>query len=463
MWAVGPDDLTLDGLPAAKHERTPRTFGTELLKRYEDIRAALQVPPLDEAIAYLRDVGEPAHQVVLVVTDQPEGSPGFEQDTFTFGPLIERYVGEHYRLERKVRIRRLRCGDTSIDEVGREVDAWLGAWRREYDSMSFLVNLAVPAVSTALLLGCLDSCPDKTTALDRSTPRHVRPMDVVRRVRISSRRRDVCTAIEHGRFGAALNLLGDEEDVGVPGYIYRTLHAALESADQRLRFDLESARRTLAAARKESELPQDLYQEVVEIQGGLPLRDDSAGLLRELYHNAIEKLRHGEYADFILRLFNFQQAALRRAAEQRGVRFVRRGEYLDPSWLDAHPQFVAFAGSWKSPDGSTDLRLDGGRATGLLLLCLTSYLQSERSLTREILQAAEGILSVVELRNRCFAAHDFAQVSLQDITGRFGASTRDLVDAMWVLYAGASGQSVGPDPFTQTINLCQRLLQPNGA
>lgn len=462
IWAVGPDDITLDGKPATTHGCAPRPFGEQLLKRFEDVRATLHAPMLDNAITYLRDIGEIPHQVVLVVTDQQPGSRGFEHDTCTFAPLLDRYVRYRHGLEKKCSVRRLRCHNLAIDEIGREADGWLGNWAREYDDLYFLMNLAMPAISTALLLGCLDACPDKVTALDGVLTGDTRPMDVVRRVRVSSRRRDISTAVEHGRFGAALNLLPeDEEDLGIPGYAYRTLRAVLGSADQRLRFDLEGARQSLVAARKESALPQDLYKQVAELHRGVPSPDDTTGLLRELYHNALQKLRHGEYADFVLRLFNFQQAALRQAAERRGVRFVRRGEYLDPKWLEAHPQFEAFVTSRPGPDGYETLRLDGGRATGPLLLALAAYLQTERVLPRDVLQAAEGIQAVVELRNRCFAAHDFAQVGAADITKRFRAGIRDLIDAMWVLYAGASGQDVGQDPFRRATALCQRLLAPH--
>src|SRR5947209_4745833 len=86
IWPIGPQDLTLDGMSARGHGCVPRAFGERLLAQFEDVQTRLQVPPLDQAIAYLRDIGEAPHQVVLVVTDHAPGSTSFDEDTCTFGP-----------------------------------------------------------------------------------------------------------------------------------------------------------------------------------------------------------------------------------------------------------------------------------------------------------------------------------------------------------------------------------------
>lgn len=459
VWAIGPADLSVNGA-VLEMNGAPRSAGNAVLAKYQEQPDVLRVPALDATIRYLRDVGQPPHQVILVVTDQPDGASGREQDTCALGTVVDKYLREQYDFQKPPRTWRLRCPGSSLDDVSREMTTWLGALDREYDAVYLVMNLAVAAIATALLLGALDMCPDRLGALDVLADGEVRPMDIVRKVRVGAHCRDIRTALLHGRFGAAHDLVPrDAEEIGLPGYAHRTLLAVLESADQRLRFDLDGARQSLAKARREAALPAHLYQQVTTLRRWLPENDDPAALLRELYYNADQQLRHAEYADFVLRLFNFQQAALRQTAEKGGVRFIRKGEYLDPAWLQTHPRFEEFAACWPSPGGGKGVRLDEGRATGPVLLCLAGHLHVERRIPRDILDAALCIQSVVDLRNRCFAAHDFGQVTWEDIATRLKGDRRDILDVMWVLYAGATGQDIGRDPFDGTAHLSEMLLK----
>jgi hypothetical protein len=314
-------------------------------------------------------------------------------------------------------------------------------------------------MSTAMILCALQFCPDKVTPLYAPLGEDVRPTNVLQHTRAAQRRRDLCTAVEHGRFAAAVPLVPERaEQLGIADYAHRTLRAILASAEQRLRFDLVGARQSLVTARREAQLSDEVHSQIALLHNSLPANSDIAGLLAELYHNAGQKLRHHEYADFVLRLFNFQQAALRHAAERAGVTFYRNGEYLTPECLQAHPDFEQFVATCAAPDGSEQIELQGGRATGPLLLCLAAYLQKEGKLPTALQPVAQHLQQVAGLRNRCFATHDFRTVGRADLEAAFDGTNDDILEAMAMLYEGATGRTLGPDPFGVTERLARDLL-----
>jgi hypothetical protein len=248
-----------------------------------------------------------------------------------------------------------------------------------------------------MVLVALESCPEKVTQLYAPLGEEVRPTNVIQRTRANQQRHELMTALEHGRFGSAVLALGEHgEQLGIADYAHRVLNALVQSADGRLRFDLDGARACLSVARREPRLDDELHNGVAALQRSLPQNDDIPGMLAELYHNAGQKLRHGEYADFVLRLFNFQQAALRYAAERAGVKFHRNGEYVREEWLTDHPGIQEFAAAFPNPEGELGINIRSGQATGPFLVCLAGYLSDTGALSPEVqeigarLQTAAG-------------------------------------------------------------------------
>lgn len=461
VWPVSPISLQVDGEPIALDDSGLRSGAEEIARRLTEIGDSLCVPDLDRAMAFLGP-GEKPDRVALVVADHPEGSATFAYDSAPLVPVLKKYLAARHGIERKVAVKTLRCDCSSIDEVCSEAEKWFAEWNGECSRIHLLMNGAEPTISTALLLTGLQLSPETTTPLTMTASGFLRPMDTIRKARASGRRRDVSTTIRFGRFGAAIELLGEEEDAGMPGYAFRALCAVLASADRRLRFDLAGARQSLTDAMRETQLPSELFDDIGHLQQGIPESSDDSGLLRELYNNALDKLGRGEYADFVLRLFNFHQSALRQIIETRGVPFERKGEYVNTSWLERAPAFAEFADRWESPGGGKGIQVADGRATGPFLMCLLEFLASTGAVLGDVLAAAKTIQKVANLRNRCFAAHDFHQVTLEDIREPFSHKW-ELTSAMWVLCVTATGRDPGVHPLKTSAEICERLLEIRSA
>lgn len=458
ICTVGNRDLEIDGQSAADRGQTMREMAADILGRYDELRDRLTAPMIERSVRYLRDVDEFPDQLVLVVTDRPEGTPYRENDTCSAGEVVARCLRERYGIA-KTFIKRLQGVPASVDAVMGEVSRWFPKWNSEFDRIFLVTTGGTPAMATAMLLCALECCPDKVTPLYVPLGGEPRPMDVIRRVLASNRRDDLAIAVAHERFGAALEIMPPTSDgLGVSPAAHRALQEVLAGADQRLRFDLAAAHHCLALARREAGLSEHAYQRLVELQHGLPEPGDAAGLLGELFHNAWQQCRHEEYADFALRLFNFQQAALRLASERAAVRFSGKGEFIASEWLEGERAFADACAAWIAPDGTTGLEIRGGRATGPILLCLVHYLAGTRQLSPAVYEAAARLQRVADLRNRSFAAHDFDPVRRADLEQRFGGSLDEMRDTMRELYCRATGKDLGADPFELTQELCRTLL-----
>jgi hypothetical protein len=372
--------------------------------------------------------------------------------------VLSRYVQDRHNVEMKSRVRILHKEPDMLDEVVRQIKTWFAEWDREYERIYLVTDRGPTAIATGLVLCALECSPDKVVPLHAGIDANVRPMHVVQQIQTTQRRHALWNALAHGRFAAAVSLIPERgEQLELQDYEHRTLRTVIVSTEQRLRFDLDSARSTLGDAREESMLSTSLHAEIAKLQKSLPSDDDIPGLLAELFHNARQKLSHEEYADFVLRLFNFQQAALRYAAERCGVKFNQSGSAFSSKWLEKESKFVVFAQTYKYPKG-TGLDLQGGRVSGLTLLCLADYFYAQKQLPEIVPNAAWRLQSISELRNRCFAAHDFKSVGREELEGQFAGSQSDILEMMHDLYIGSTGNAIGCDPYQITVSLCRDLL-----
>lgn len=408
IGTVGSNDLQLDGQTAHQRQQTMREFGKYARDQYQELQGRITAPMLDRAMEYLRDVGELPDQLVLIVTDQPESRPRRDGDTAFAGEVIARRLGERFHVPKRPSIKRLGCVPALIDPVMDQFEVWFPQWAEQYEHIFLMTTGGTPAMSTAMVLVALESCPEKVTQLYAPLGEEVRPTNVLQRTRANQHRHELLTALDHGRFGSAVLALGERgEQLGIADYAHRVLKALVQSADARLRFDLDGARACLAVARREPRLDDELHNGVAALQRSLPQNDDIPGMLGELYHNAQQKLRHGEYADFVLRLFNFQQAALRYAAERAGVEFHRNGEYVREEWLLAHSDFSDHAAHFAPRDRQRVCLMPVQSQVGAKE---PSRLVGYDAILSELTEGSRRLVGGVELQHRIWPGRPFREL-----------------------------------------------------
>ncbi len=463
ICTIGQRDLTIGGRTAEDCGKRGkiREFGADLRRRYVEVSGEIAAPIIDRALEYLRDGDGLPDEVILVATDQPKESPHHAGDTCEVAEVIKRYVEERHR-PKKVWVKCLKDNPSNLDTVMITVAGWLRNWAKQYDRMELVLTGGTPGMTNGVLLSALEVCPERIAALYVAPDGGVRDLDVVRRVRAGQSERDFVLALQQHHFGSALLLFEqDSEAFELPPSVAKAIKALLRSAPERLSFRLPEARQSLAEAQRTTRLPDDLYPVLTSLLQGFPGEKDSAGLLHELFYNAGEKLRHEEYADFVLRLFNLHQAALRQAAERAGVMFQGDADCVADSWLEAEPGFTPFAHSWPYTR-SHGVTLDIKRGGRLVLLCLAAYLSEKGTVSPEVSRNGERLDPLAQLRNKCFAAHDFEPVDRSEVERRFAGSIEDVVEAMTALCRAATNREIAPNPFEQTVDLCQRLLHRQG-
>lgn len=464
ICTVGKRDLTLDGATAESRGQTMRAFCTEVQSSYAQVGERLAAPIIDRALEHLHAAGESPQAVMLVVSDQPKTAPAHfrDADTAITGEILKGYLRERFGVS-QVWLWPIRANPTDLDEVMAVVRRNLQEKTAAYTRLDLLVTGGTPQMTAGLLLAALEVCPGKITPLYIPDSGRVRALDVVRQMKIAQRRRDIWDALEARQFAAAKALLEvPAEEVGLSVRRLEALRAIVKSAVERQSFRVSSTREQLSAARRTPRLADELYDQIDKLMRDVPAENDEAALLSELYYNAHLKLCHEEHADFVLRLFNFHQAALRQAAERAGVDFERNGEFLASRWLKSEPGFRAFVQAWKNPSNDSTLDLGDGRATGPILLCLAEFLEREGQMPPGVYRAAQRLQPLASLRNKCFAAHAFKPVDQREIERTFGGSLDEVRKSMTTLYEGATGRSLPPDPFKATVRLGQTLLLEEG-
>jgi hypothetical protein len=93
-----------------------------VLERYDELKDRLRAPMLERALQYLSDVGEVPDQLVLVVSDRPEGTPYRESDTCYAGQVLATLLRERYDIQKKTSIKRLSGVPAMIDPVMRDLE-----------------------------------------------------------------------------------------------------------------------------------------------------------------------------------------------------------------------------------------------------------------------------------------------------------------------------------------------------
>jgi hypothetical protein len=196
------------------------------------------------------------------------------------------------------------------------------------------------------------------------------------------------------------------------------LLALLTYARQRVNFNFRQARAAL-----DSVPPEERPAAVDALRRELR-PDEGWWLLHEIVHNAELRLRVGDYGDFLVRLFRFDEAARRHTALELGARFEDwdgepdpGGELVDPAWLGQRPDLEAYFEK-KEVHRVTDGR---ARATRFVLDLLIAFLarQQGKEAPLQLLKRLGRVNQLSSVRNSSFTTHTFDGITARRMTAAF--------------------------------------------
>ena len=444
---VGARDVMVEG----RVLKPARGEGRRLLDEYPDVAPRLAFPIIEPCLRYIieqhpdsDDQPGGVDRLVLFGTDQPD--PTYRpSDTLFFAELAARrlpaLLGGRVRSAKRQFIQEI--NPALYDETFEKFDDLLTELPHEgVETCYVIVCGGVPACNTALLLQGVRHYGDRLRVV--YLPQGGEPQELRAGQQVINTFREAA-AIEHlERLDFANALPRLERLRADPGLMGLVAYAA-----QRFAFDFRSAQATLLQSLRDGDrsvrgfihqrLRHDLDLLLAE-DGG---HERLAALLRELYWNAAITYRHRRYADFLGRVYRFQEAVLRYLVERifglptdlkpavRGANQARWNE-----GIQANPQLLAFLGARTVEEEPLDWKKIGRPTYKALLSYATNEglgLNAEgkpllspggRGRYDALLSRINAFDRLVELRHRTIIGHDFEGVSEELVLAHYKGSPK---------------------------------------
>ncbi|MEM2889793.1 MAG: hypothetical protein QW358_00380 [Candidatus Hadarchaeum sp.] len=402
-----------------------REEGKRLLDTYDSCAELLTFPIVEPLIRYLlARHPEETINLYLFGTDQPD--PKFQStDTLYFTRLMARrlpvMLGERLHAQ-VVDVKDINPSyyDRAFEAYGRLLPDLL---KREIATCYVALAGGVPACNTALLLQAVRYFGDRLEVLYTPIDGEPIPIRVGRQILSSFREAAALERLEQLDFTGALPLM---RSLGAsPGLC----HLA-EYAVRRLDFDFQVARHALEEVLAEGDedlrdwVTKTLRHDLDLLLGEADSTTRLAALLRELNWNAAICWKHRRYADFLSRVYRFQEAALRYLIEKifdlptdMGPKTAQTTLQRWEEGIQARPELREYL---EHPEKKIDWRLISRPVYKAMLSFAveeehadknTLLSASERQQYAALLERVNALDPLVELRHRTIVGHDFQGVS----------------------------------------------------
>lgn len=428
---VGNRDLILEG--EAGPPRPARGEGRRLLDEYPTVAARLTFPIIEPCLRYVV-AQHPGgiDRLVLYGTDQ-EGSAYRANDTLHFAELGARrlptLLGDALKMADWQPVWDI--NPALYDEAFEKYDELLltGLSYNEVDVCYVVITGGIPACNTALLFQGVRHFGDRLRVV--YLPQGGEPQELRAGQQVMDAFREAA-AVEHLQRLDFANALPRLERLGID----RGLVGLVAYAAQRCAFDFRSAQDTLLHALRDGDRPvrefvhQRLRHDLDPLLTEDGDRERLSALLRELYWNAAITYRHRRYADFLGRVYRFQEAVLRYLVEtvfglptDLGPKVRKANQRLWSEGIRANPGLVAFL-AMRAVDGKPlDWEVIGRPAYKALMSYATNEMEGldaqgkpllspgERKKCTALLSRVNKLDPLVELRHRTIIGHDFEGVS----------------------------------------------------
>jgi len=416
---IGSRDVLLDG----QEIRPARTEGERLLTDYKACAARLSFPIVEPVLRYLLE-RHPSEELLLYLFGTDQADPRFQPtDTLYFAQLMARRLPEV--LDERVRAWAVNVQGINPSYYDLAIEAYdrlLADIHAPQVSVCYVALAGgVPACNTALLLQGVRRYGDRLQVVYTPQGSEPVPIRAGQQILDSFREAAAVERLKEWDFANALPLLRSLRVA--PGFCYLAEYAA-----RRLDFDFQSARESLENALKHGDLETRgfIQQSLRHSLDDLLERNESqtrlTALLRELNWNAAICWRHRRYADFLARVYRFQEAVLRYLVEK----YYHLPTDMSPAarqatcqqWeqgINAVPGLVNYLQTLAEKE-NLDWHLNGRKTHQALLAFalrpeVTIVPPSRRDFFAAIVKRVNALDRLVELRHRTIVGHDFQGVS----------------------------------------------------
>lgn len=432
---IGLRDVILDGDPI----KPPREMGEQLLKRLDrepDLAEQFSFPIIDPCLRYIFQQ-YPGEKIELTLFGSDQLDVKYNQsDTLYFARLAARLIPNAYPDQSIVVQAEIvdRINPALYDETYERFHELLSD-RKLPDSYPCFVILAggTPAMNSALLLQGVRHYGDCLHALYPPPERDPVPLRVGNQIAFAFREAAVIEHIDRLDFANSLPILAKLNIT--PGLVGLTDYAA-----QRLAFNFNRAQKIIEQSYQDGSpelrrfISDKLRHNLDDLLQTIDHEKRWKALLLELFWNAAITWSHRGFADFLGRIYRFQEAVLRYLVEQTYLLSTD----LSPEVREAHQR------SWEE-NLSEDLKLinyltsrdingqklNWREISRPVYKALLSYLvevddnrlissawfiaQGNMQKFKALYKKVNALDPLIEMRHRTIIGHDFLGVSEEDI------------------------------------------------
>jgi len=481
---VGNSDLRLQNMKLLPDRPDPRWWdstrhlGEEVRNNLDRYASALHMPLIAPTLNWLvkhEQASGKDIQVVLFASDQNREFAGEEnwlKDTAPFAEVIQALLTrEPFEIPKKqIWIRRIDGNPADYSNMlsfySRELSRLKEKGFVEEDTHPYMeVSGGTPAMTSMLIVTGVEVFGPRIKTLyvdrDATVPYEV---SVAQELFARKTRDTLCHQIDLWAYAVAKQTLQQSGSMITPDeQRRRVLSALLDYADRRLAFDFTRAREALQEARGlTTGTPQ------AQIHHWLRQMEDPSASdhLSELIHSTAIKLGLGDYADFVQRIFRFQEAAFRYMVEEVGIQYADdREQQVSMAWIKAQPGLDQFLNTYIDPQTGHVTPIDLRRPLNRFSLgAIVDYFvqkDPKRASWKEAVEKLYTLSTVADLRNKGLSGHGFKGIGRADLEEAFGDSVEALMEQVREIYTALFGH-LPDDPYKAINQLVRDLIQGKG-
>jgi len=365
-------------------------------------------------------------KLYLFATEQ---RPFHQKDTKYIASIIKEILNKKFKIEVEI---------IPIDENPSDYDEMFSLYERELRKISMdadVIHISItggtPAQNMALLIRSMLKFGNIVQIIYKPMgTKEIKKFKIgeeITKILLSER----LNALKKRHLYGAAAELAEESNILSQKEVYM-----LRAADHRGLFDFEESVDDLkrvfnATSGEEKARVKKEIEELNRLKEGLkniePLGEEYfltyKALIKELYTNMKQKWEQGAYADFLGRLFRFEEAVLRYLFER---------EFKVNTEKDEKGEFVDFQKFVKSNNSLMDFldhsRIDPRKPDRRVLFMILTFLKKENSDRMDIKEIQERIGRIekmADLRNKSILAHGFEGISKRDFE-KYGNILEDI-------------------------------------